>query len=286
MIIIFCFKFSLLLAKAKLNHPTKPDHMLTKSKKNKLLVALKSYKRTFLHDKLEELDESGTRLMVNTFLTDILGFASIEEVKTEYMIRGTYADYVIQTKGVRHFLVEVKSFSLALSDKHLRQAVNYGANEGIEWALLSNGKQFDFYKILFQKPIDSKLVFSFNVSNIDNLRQCIDTIQFIHRDSVLNKGLDRLWQKTIALDPKNVSGLLFAKPVTNFIKRTLNRKYRNKFTDEEIEESINRIIHEEIQLDGIKHMKIRKTKRKNNPLNKSKSSLEQSELPDLTIPKP
>src|SRR5262245_50883319 len=146
--------------------------MLTKSKKNKLLAALKSYKKTFLHEKLEQLDESGTRLMVNTFLTDVLGFTSIEEVKTEYMIRGTYADYVIQTKGIRHFLVEVKSFSLALSDKHLRQAVNYGANEGIEWALLSNGKQFDFYKILFQKPIDSKLVFSLNLCDIDNLRNC------------------------------------------------------------------------------------------------------------------
>jgi len=258
--------------------------MLTKSKKNKILGALKSYKKTFLHDKLEELDESGTRLMVNTFLTDILGFTSIEEVKTEYMIRGTYADYVIQTKGVRHFLVEVKSYSLALSDKHLRQAVNYGANEGIEWALLSNGKQFDFYKILFQKPIDSKLVFSFNLCDIDNLRSCIDTIQFIHRDSVLNKGLDRLWQKTIALDPKNVSGLLFGKPVVNFIKRTLNRKYRNKFTDEEIENSINRIIHEEIQIDDIKHVKFRKRKKKKNGLSTSDNSVIPAKVPDANIP--
>lgn len=257
--------------------------MLTKSKKNKLLSALKSYKKTFLHDKLEELDESGTRLMVNTFLTDVLGFASIEEVKTEYMIRGTYADYVIQTKGVRHFLVEVKSFSLTLSDKHLRQAVNYGANEGIEWALLTNGKQFDFYKILFQKPIDSKLVFSLNICNIDNLRHCIDTVQFIHRDSILNKGLDRLWQKTVALDPKNVSGLLFAKPVINFIKRTLNRKYRNKFSDEEIEQSLNRIIHEEILLDDIKHVKFRKSKKKKGALTNIDSSVKPVTASDITI---
>jgi len=258
--------------------------MLTKSKKNKLLTALKSYKKTFLHEKLEELDESGTRLMVNSFLTDVLGFTSIEEVKTEYMIRGTYADYVIQTKGVRHFLVEVKSFSLALSDKHLRQAVNYGANEGIEWALLSNGKQFDFYRILFQKPIDSKLVFSLNLCDIDNLRNCIDIIQFIHKDSIIKKGLDKLWQKTLALDPKNISGLLYAKPVMNFIRRTLNRKYRNKFTDGEIQKSINRIIHEEIQLDDIKPVKNKKTRRKPTQKDKPVDSSAQSQ-PVLDIPK-
>src|ERR1700741_2515230 len=107
--------------------------MLTASKKTKLLNALKIYNRKYLDGKTIELDESGTRLMVNTFLTDVLGYIPIEEVKTEYMIRGTYADYEIQTKEIRQFLFEVKSLSYSLSQKHLRQAINYGANEGIEW---------------------------------------------------------------------------------------------------------------------------------------------------------
>lgn len=236
--------------------------MLTKSKKSKLLGQLKSYNKKFLNNKREELDESGTRLMINSFLTDVLGFTAIDEVKTEYMIRGTYADYVIQTKGVRHFLVEVKSLSLQLSAKHLRQTINYGANEGIEWALLTNGKQFDFYKILFQKPIESRLVFSFDLCDTGNLKNCLETIQFLQKEAVLSKGLDKLWQKTNALDPKNVSGLLFGKPVVNFIKRTLKKKFKHKFSDEEIETAINRIIHEQIELDDVKHVKFRKSKRK------------------------
>ena len=235
--------------------------MLTKSKRAKLLGALKSYNKQFFKNKIEELDESGTRLMINSFLTDVLGFIPIEEVKTEYMIRGTYADYVIQTKGERHFLVEVKALSLTLSAKHLRQTINYGANEGIEWALLTNGKQFDLYKILFQKPIESRLVFSFDLSDAANIKNYVDIIQFLHKDVVLSEGLDKLWQKTIALDPKNVAGLLFGKPVTNFIRRTLNKKFRHKFTEEEIENAINKIIHEEIQLDDVKHVKLRKAKK-------------------------
>jgi Type I restriction enzyme R protein N terminus (HSDR_N) len=226
--------------------------MLSTSKKTKLLNAVKIYNKKYLHGKMTELDESGTRLMINAFLTDVLEFIPIEEVKTEYMIRGTYADYVIQTKGVRQFLVEVKALSFALSDKHLRQAINYGANEGIEWALLTNGKCFEFYKIL-----------SLDLSDTSQLKNCVEVLQYIHKDSIANKGLTLLWNKTCALDPLNVAGLLYSTPVTNFIKRTLKTKFKSKFSDEEIQASISRIIHEAISLENVKQAKTSKVKKKN-----------------------
>jgi hypothetical protein len=252
--------------------------MLTTSKKTKLLLAVKAYNKKYLHGKMTELDESGTRLMINSFLTDVLGFMPIEEVKTEYMIRGTYADYVIQTKDVRQFLVEVKALSFALSDKHLRQAINYGANEGIEWALLTNGKCFKFYKILFNKPIESREVFSLDLSDPAQLKQCVEVLQYIHRDSIVNKGLTLLWNKTCALDPLNIAGLLFATPVTNFIKRALKNKFKSKFSDDEIQASINRIILEPIPLENIKQAKAIKSKRK--------SGKEKTTEPTLTVLEP
>jgi hypothetical protein len=252
--------------------------MLSTSKKTKLLNAVKIYNKKYLHGKMTELDESGTRLMINAFLTDVLEFIPIEEVKTEYMIRGTYADYVIQTKAVRQFLVEVKALSFALSDKHLRQAINYGANEGIEWALLTNGKCFEFYKILFNKPIESRKVFSLDLSDASQLKNCVEVLQYIHKDSIANKGLTLLWNKTCALDPLNVAGLLYAEPVTNFIKRNLKNKFKSKFSDEEIRASISRIIHEAISLENVKQAKTSKTKKK--------SGKEKTAEPTLTVLEP
>ena len=101
--------------------------MLTTSKLTKLNEALKKYSKKYLNGKYTELDESGTRLMINSFLMDVLGYEALEEIKTEYMIKGTYADYVIQIKGKRHFLIEVKALTLNLSEAHLRQAINYFA---------------------------------------------------------------------------------------------------------------------------------------------------------------
>ncbi len=236
--------------------------MLNASKRAKLTDALKKYSKKYLHGKLTELDESGTRLMINDFLCEVLGYAPIEEVKTEYMIKGTYADYVVQLKGVRHFLVEVKSLSLNLSESHLRQAVNYGANEGIEWALLTNGRCFDFYKILFNKPIESRKVFSIDLSDPKQFKEALEVVQFIHKDAVAGKGLDMLWNKCIALDPANVAGFLYTPNVINFIKKSLKEKYKHKFEDEEIKASIDKIVFEEISLEHIKHVKVKKIKSK------------------------
>jgi len=236
--------------------------MLTSSKRAKLHQAIKAYSKKYLTGKSFELDESGTRLMINSFLTDVLSFAPIEEVKTEYMIKGTYADYVVQVKGVRRFLVEVKALSFKLSEKHLRQTINYGANEGIEWAMLTNGKSFDFYKILFTKPIESRKIFSIDLSDPTQINDFVNLIQYIHRDSIANKGLNILWNKTCALDPLNLAGILYAPQVSNFLKKTLNRKFRTKFNDDEILASLNRVIREPMVLEDIKTTRFSKSKRK------------------------
>jgi hypothetical protein len=227
--------------------------MLTTSKKSKMLAALKIYRKKYLtKSNFNELDESGTRIMINEFLTNVLGFTALEEVRTEYMIKGTYADYVIQVKGVRHFLVEVKALSIALSDKHLRQAVNYGANEGIEWAILTNGKQFDLYKITFGKPIEHKIVFSVDLSDADGLKTATENIQFLHRDCVLKKALNALWNKHSALDPSTLAGLLYNPSFVSLLKRELKKKYKSKFDDDEVMAAIAKLICNAINPEHVK----------------------------------
>jgi predicted type IV restriction endonuclease len=236
--------------------------MLSPTKKLKLISALKHYKKEYLDKGYGDLDESATRLMINHFLTEVLGYKMIEEIKTEYMIRGTYADYVIQLNGNRHFLIEVKGFSLELSEKHLRQAINYGANEGIEWAILTNGRKIDLYKIIFDKPIDSKRVFSIDLTDTTALKVNAEQLQFLHKDSVIRKELEMLWKKHSALDPKSLACYLLGKPVINYLKKELRAKYKSSFNDNEISEGIKKVIATPICIDNIKPAKDRKKKEK------------------------
>ena len=61
------------------------------------------------------------------------------------------------------FLAEVKSAGTVLNDNHLRQAINYGAHQGIEWVILTNALEWKIYRIKFGQPIDYEEVFNFDV---------------------------------------------------------------------------------------------------------------------------
>jgi hypothetical protein len=237
--------------------------MITSSKADKMLSAIKDYKKRYISKTLADLDESGTRIMINNFLTSILGYQELEEIKTEYMIKGTYADYIVQIGGKRHFLVEVKAFSIDLSDKHLRQAINYGANEGIEWAILTNGRQFQLYKVIFEKPISEKLVFEIDFTSEDfNAKEAMEQLKYLHRDAVIKKSLADLWSRYSALDPLNIAGLLFSPQVIRFLKKELKSKYNSKFEDDEIIESLNEVVCGEIPADKLKIPRFKSKKKK------------------------
>jgi len=234
--------------------------MLTSVKFQKLTQSIKNYRKQFLDGKLSDLDESGTRIMINNFLSDVLGYKPLEEIKTEYMIKGTYADYVIQINKTRHFLVEVKALSFDLSEKHLRQTINYGANEGIEYALLTNGKSFEFYKILFEQPISSRLIFSLDLSDLSSLKANADYLQHLHRESVLKNEFVPLWNKCEAFDSTNVAGIICSEPVLNAIKKLIKQKYNEKCDNQVILNAIQKIITERMDISLIKPFKQGKSK--------------------------
>jgi hypothetical protein len=260
--------------------------MLSSNKKQKLIASIKSYQKKYFAKKLDDLDESGTRLLINELLSEVLCFQTIEEIKTEYMIRGTYADYVVQTKGDRHFLVEVKALSLNLSDKHLRQTINYGANEGIEWALLTNGKDIQFYKILFNKPIESKLVFKIDLSDSTKVKENAEWLQHLHREEVVKKSLDLLWNKFVALETYTIAGFLFNNTVINFLKRELKRKFKSKFEEKEIKEALTNVICTSVMLDKVKISGSKRLKPKDDDkivVKVSKAMIESSNNPNPVI---
>lgn len=234
--------------------------MLNTAKFQKLIQAIKVYRKEYLDGQHVELDESGTRLMINSFLSDVLGYRPLVEIKTEYMIKGTYADYVIQIDKVRHFLVEVKALSFDLSEKHLRQTINYGANEGIEYALLTNGKSFEFYKIIFDKPISSRLIFSVDLNDASAIKGSAEYLQHLHKDSVLKNQFRPLWNKCEATDPYNIAGILCSDQMLSQIKKLIKQKYNEKCTDDVVLSAVHKIINDKMDPTLVKPFKGTKSK--------------------------
>jgi hypothetical protein len=220
--------------------------MPTQNQKDVLLKKLREYKKKYLKKEFTELDESGTRIMVNALLTEVLGYKELEDIKTEYSIRGGYADYVIQLKRKKHFIVEVKAIQLDILERHLRQSVNYAANEGIDWVLLTNGKQVELYRVIFSKPIREQRIFSYDLSDPADLNNAANFLVYLSKKSIIKNELEHFWLRFQALEPNNLCRNLFDSEVIRFLRRILKKKTGLYFNDSDILESIHRIISTEL----------------------------------------
>lgn len=221
--------------------------MPTQTQIDSLHNKLKVYKARYLKKQYEQLDESGTRLMINSFLTEVLGYTELEDIKTEYRIRGEYADYVIQVARKKHFVVEVKSVQLDLNQKHLRQSTNYAANEGIDWILLVNGKTIELYRVLFTKPIDSIQLFSIDLSDPIQFKKAAGMLVHLTKRSVLKKELELFWKRHQAIEFRELSKLFYAPEVVRFLRRNIKSKTGIFFSESELIEAVHNIITHSIE---------------------------------------
>ncbi len=216
--------------------------MLTETQRKIFVTQLKNYKKKYLVDKYFELDESATRLMINSFLSNVLGYAELDEVKTEYTIKGTYADYVIQLDKKQHIVIEVKAIQINLSENHIRQALGYAANEGIDWVLLTNGKQWMLFRVLFEKPIKNILVFNFDLSIEESYKKAIVALEYLTKKCVEKGDLEQYWERYIVIEPKNLCKYLYEPETIKLLKRMLKKEVGINFSEEDLFEAIHKIV--------------------------------------------
>ena len=92
---------------------------------------VRNFQKILKKAKSRDVNESDTVTIVADMLANVFGFDKYTEITSEQAIRGTYCDLAIKTDGKVKYLIEVKAIGIDLKDSHLRQALNYGANEGI-----------------------------------------------------------------------------------------------------------------------------------------------------------
>ena len=221
--------------------------MLTETQRKEFITKLKAYKKKYLIEKYFELDEAATRLMINSFLTEVLGYAELDEIKTEYTIKGTYADYVIQLDKKQHIVIEVKAIQIDLGENHIRQALGYAANEGIDWVLLTNGKQWMLFRVLFEKPVKNVLVFKYDFSIDDQFKKAIHDVEYLTKKCVEKGELEEYWQRYVAIAPKNLCKFLYEPEIIRSLKRMLKKEVCINFSEEDLFDAVHEIIITKIE---------------------------------------
>jgi predicted type IV restriction endonuclease len=124
---------------------------IPKRVEDRLIAGVKKFQPVLALAKSKDVNESDTVAILNDLLADVFGYAKYFEITSEFSIRGTYCDIAIKLDNKIVVLIEAKAIGSELKDSHVKQAIDYAANQGVDWVVLTNAAHWRIYKVIFGK---------------------------------------------------------------------------------------------------------------------------------------
>jgi hypothetical protein len=207
--------------------------------------------------KARDVGESDTVVIITDMLAEVFGYEKYSEITSEYAIKGTYCDLATKINGKLQTLIEVKAIGLELKDSHVKQAVDYAANQGVDWVLLTNGLSWRVYKVIFAKPINQELVIDIDFSAMNPKSDCdLELLYLWCKEGWVKSVLGEYAEQKEALSRFFIGAAVLSEPVLKVIGKELRRVSPEVRIDTEqiktvlVEEVIKREVMEGDKADG------------------------------------
>jgi hypothetical protein len=185
---------------------------------------IKKFQQAIADASKRDINESDTARMVAEMIGDVMGYDKLQEITGEYAIRGAYADLAVKVKSDIRFFVEVKAINTELKDSHVTQVVNYGANQGVDWAVLTNGAKWQAYKIMFAKPVDRTLVTEVDLTTASyKSDEVIEFFGNFSREVFTSSSMTQMFRAKQAMSRYSIAALLMSDPVVGMVRREMKR---------------------------------------------------------------
>ena len=117
--------------------------------------------KTFLAQESPDfLSEADTKAHFVEPILRALGWEGLGVVTREYYVRNSqeFIDYALRGPDGLVMAIETKKLQVDLADKHAAQLVQYCAVEGIEWAVLTNGRELQLFNTFLKRDLAAKRV--------------------------------------------------------------------------------------------------------------------------------
>jgi Type I restriction enzyme R protein N terminus (HSDR_N) len=190
----------------------------------RLVAGIKRYQPILTAAKARDVNEADTVTIVKDMLADLFGYDKYSEVTAEYAIKGTYCDLATKIDGALATLIEVKAIGIDLKEQHVKQAIDYAANKGVDWVLLTNGINWRVYHLIFAKPIEQELVVDIDFLKISTRSESdLELLYLWCKEGWLKNVLSEYHTQQQALSRFFLGAMLQTDPVLEVIRRELRR---------------------------------------------------------------
>lgn len=190
----------------------------------RLSNGLKRFQPIIDASKSRDDGEGDTVIIVTDVLAEVFGYDKYNELTAEFAIRGTYCDLAIRLDGAIQVLVEVKAIGSELKDAHVKQAVDYAANQGVDWVILTNAATWRVYRVIFAKPIEQELVLEINLCALNAKSDAdVESLYLFTKEGWAKSALGDFHTQRQALSRFFLGAMVLSDPVVEVIRRELRR---------------------------------------------------------------
>lgn len=197
---------------------------IPKKVSDRFAQSVKKYQVILTSAKARDVGESDTVTIIVDMLADIFGYDKYSEITSEHAIKGTYCDLAIKIDGVLNLLIEVKAIGLELKDAFVKQAVDYAANQGVDWVVLTNGIIWRVYRVKFEKPISNELLVEFNLTELaPKSEKDADCLFLLCKEGWTKSVLGEYHSQRQALSRFFLGNLILSDPILQVVRRELRR---------------------------------------------------------------
>lgn len=191
---------------------------------SRIAAGIKRFQPIVASARTRDVNESDTVVIVADMLSEIFGYDKYSEITSEHLIRGTYCDLAVKIGATLAFLVEVKAVGLELKESFVKQAVDYAANQGIDWVVLTNGSAWQAHKIGFAKPISNERVLDINFADLNPRNdEHLELLFLLSKEGWVRSKLGDYHNQKEALSRFSIAAVLLTDPVLDVIRRELRR---------------------------------------------------------------
>jgi hypothetical protein len=191
---------------------------------SRIKEALKRFQPVIEQAKSRDVGEADTSTLVKDILAELFGYDKYTEITAEYQIKGTYCDLAIKIEGKLVLLIEVKAVNIDLKESHIKQAVDYAANQGTEWVILTNAQNWLVYKVSFGQPITHELMMTLSFATLSHRDEAsMESLFLLTREAQGKSLLADFLQQRQALSRFCVGAVVLSEPVMSAIRRELKR---------------------------------------------------------------
>ena len=198
--------------------------VMPKRVSDRLTRSIGKFQQVLTIAKDRDVNEADTVSIIKDMLAEIFGYDKYLDVTSEFAVRSTFCDLAIKVENKVEYLIEAKAIGLDLKEGHLRQAIDYGANNGVQWVILTNGMTWQVYKIRFEKPINYDFVCSFNFAELEpKNEEHLEKLYIICKEGLVKDAREEFHEKVLTVNRFILGALVLSDEVVSVMRKELRK---------------------------------------------------------------